>query len=57
MIMSIVCECFQVTEETIREAIRNGATTVEAVGDVTQAGTGCGGCQSRIEEIINEEKK
>lgn len=55
--MAVVCECFQVTEETIREAVKNGANTVEAVGDKTQAGTGCGGCQSRIEEIINEGKK
>ncbi|PAB57011.1 (2Fe-2S)-binding protein [Anaeromicrobium sediminis] len=55
--MSVVCGCFEVTEETIREAVRNGATTVEAVGDKTQAGTGCGGCVGRIQEIIDEEAK
>lgn len=55
--METVCACFDVSEDKIREAIRNGADTVEAVGEATQAGTGCGGCISRIEEIIAEEKK
>lgn len=55
--METVCICFDVTEEDIRKAIRNGANTVEAVGEATQAGTGCGGCVPRIQEIIDEEKK
>ncbi|WP_242985416.1 (2Fe-2S)-binding protein [Vallitalea okinawensis] len=53
--MEIVCACFDVSEEEIREAVKKGATTVEAVGEATNAGTGCGGCQSRIQELINEE--
>lgn len=55
--MEIVCNCFEVTEKDIREAIRNGADTVETIGEMTQAGTGCGGCVSRIQEIIDEETK
>lgn len=55
--MEIICVCFDVSEETIREAIRNGAHTVEAVGEATQAGTGCGGCLEKIQEIIDEELK
>lgn len=55
--MEIVCTCFEVSEEEIREAIKKGATTVEAVGDETNAGTGCGACQSRIQELIDEETK
>ena len=54
--MTIVCQCNQITEQAIRGAIRNGAKTVEAVGDETEAGTVCGMCQERIQEIINEEK-
>ncbi|CAH2214692.1 (2Fe-2S)-binding protein [Tepidibacter aestuarii] len=55
--MSVVCNCFGTTEEEIREAIKKGANTVEAVGEETSAGTGCGACQSRIQEIIDEETK
>lgn len=55
--MSVVCGCFDVTEEKIREVVRNGAHTVEDVGDATSAGTGCGACQPRIQEIIDEETK
>lgn len=49
----IVCGCYKVTEEEIIDAIKNGADTVEKVGAVTKAGTGCGGCKDRIQEIIN----
>lgn len=55
--MAIVCQCFDVEEDVIREAIKNGAHTVEEVGDITQAGTGCGGCQDMIQKIIDEELK
>lgn len=55
--MSVVCGCFNVTEEEIRKAVKNGAHTVEAVGEATNAGTGCGGCLSQIQEIIDEEAK
>lgn len=55
--MTEVCACFSIAEDEIRKAVKNGATTVEAVGDATSAGTGCGGCQGRIQEIIDEEIK
>jgi NifU-like protein len=45
----IVCECFQVTEETIRRvALANRLTTVEEITSYTKAG---GGCESCVEEI------
>ena len=55
--MSVVCGCFEVTEEEIRKAVRDGAHSMEAVGEKTNAGTGCGGCIPQIEEIIEEERK
>ena len=55
--MSVVCNCFQITEEEIREAIKKGAKTAEEVGNETQAGTGCGMCVDKIEELIAEETK
>ena len=49
----IICHCFEVSREEIENAIREkGLKTVEEVGEATNAGTGCGGCQ--IQEILDE---
>ena len=51
----IICHCFEVSREEIENAIREkGLKTVEEVGEVTNAGTGCGGCQEEIKEILDE---
>ena len=51
----IICHCFEVSREEIENAIREkGLKTVEEVGEVTNAGTGCGGCQEQIQEILDE---
>jgi len=48
----IVCRCMEVTEREIREAIRSGCHTFNAVKKVTRAGMGL--CQGRTcEQIIN----
>ncbi|MDD6023027.1 MAG: (2Fe-2S)-binding protein [Oscillospiraceae bacterium] len=47
-----ICFCGGVTAGEIKEAVENGALTVEAVGEATGAGTHCGGCQDRIAELI-----
>lgn len=51
----IVCECFQVTEETIRRvALANRLTTVEEVTSFTKAGGGCESCHEEIETILRD---
>ena len=51
----IICHCFEVSREEIENAIREkGLKTVEEVGEVTNAGTGCVGCQEQIQEILDE---
>lgn len=51
----IICHCFEVSREEIEKAIREkGLKTVEEVGEITNAGTGCGGCQDQIQEILDE---
>jgi len=47
-----VCMCFAVCDRTIRSCIARGARTVEEVGEVTEAGTGCGGCQGHIDTLL-----
>ena len=54
----LFCRCRQVSEGEIREAIRRGARTVDAVKRRTGAGTGrCQGayCMLRILRLISEE--
>ncbi len=48
----LVCTCHKVTDTTIRLAIAGGATSVEAVGNATCAGTGCGSCRTEIARLV-----
>jgi len=52
---TLVCKCFDVSEEKIRKvAIENHLTTVDDVTDYTKAGGGCGECREKIEAILND---
>jgi len=52
----IVCQCFGVTENLIRNVIKeNNLKTVEEVTNYTKAGGACGSCLPKIEDIIAEE--
>ena len=51
---ALICTCFGVSEERIEQAIKeNELETVEAVGEICHAGTGCGSCQPLIQEILD----
>jgi NifU-like protein len=51
---ALICTCFGVSEERIENEIKlNNLATVEEVGDVCNAGTGCGSCQPLIQEILD----
>ncbi|MDD5672820.1 MAG: Fe-S cluster assembly protein NifU [Chitinivibrionales bacterium] len=51
----IVCTCFNVTDLEIEKAIiDNKLTSVEDVTHFTKAGGGCGGCQPKIQEILDK---
>ena len=47
-----VCVCHAVTETEVAASVESGASTVEAVGDYTGAGTSCGTCHDHIDEVI-----
>ena len=51
----VVCHCQNVELDDIKKAIAEGATTLDAIKDATEAATVCGGCEDEIEEILNEE--
>lgn len=49
----IVCECFDVTDLEIIDAVKqHGITTTDEVTNYLKAGGGCGQCIDRIEDII-----
>jgi NifU-like protein len=51
---ALICTCFGVSEETVENVVRElGAKTVEQVGELSRAGTGCGSCQMLIREMID----
>ena len=51
----VVCECFGVTDLEIKRAIEESdLRLVEEVTNFTKAGGGCGKCEDRIQELIDE---
>ena len=49
----VVCNCFGVTNGMIKEAVENGASTLEEVQEVTGAGTVCGGCMDDVQRLVD----
>jgi assimilatory nitrate reductase catalytic subunit len=47
-----VCSCCGVGVNQIATAVRQGYSTVAAIGELLQAGTNCGSCRSEIGRII-----
>jgi nitrite reductase (NADH) large subunit len=48
-----ICNCHQVSKGHIVDCIRAGAGSVEAIGQSCKAGTGCGSCQTLVEQLIS----
>lgn len=52
---ALICTCFGVSEEKIESVISEfSLETVEEVGDVCNAGSGCGSCRMLIQEMIDK---
>lgn len=50
----IICTCYDVTVKDIKDAINNGASSLEEVEEATQAGTLCGACIGDLENLVKE---
>jgi bacterioferritin-associated ferredoxin len=48
----IVCVCHAVSDRTLREAVRGGAASREAVVVATRAGTSCGCCEAELSRAV-----
>ncbi|MGH9820614.1 MAG: (2Fe-2S)-binding protein, partial [Pyrinomonadaceae bacterium] len=54
---ALICTCFGISEDTIDSVIRlNPIVSVEQVGQICNAGTGCGSCRMLIQEMIDQNK-
>ncbi|MGH1578609.1 molybdopterin-dependent oxidoreductase [Planktotalea sp.] len=49
---AIVCACHSVGVNTLRAAIDAGANSVDALGEITCAGTNCGSCKPELENLL-----
>lgn len=52
---TLICSCWEVSEERITEAIRGGAHTVQALGEKLRCGTQCGSCVPELRACLRAE--
>lgn len=50
----IICSCFQVGENAIKAAIKDGANNAEALGQQLQCGTNCGSCIPELTALTQQ---
>ncbi|MDO6683473.1 nitrate reductase [Oceanobacter sp. 5_MG-2023] len=50
----IVCSCFGIGENTIRDAIRSGCHSADQLGDTLKCGTNCGSCVPELKALIQD---
>ena len=53
----ITCVCLGISENTVVEAIDNGADTICKLQEKTGIGMCCGICVVRIDTLLNEERR
>ncbi len=50
---TLICHCYQVSASSVLKAMDEGdAETIDQVSRLTDAGTGCGSCQCRIQRLL-----
>ncbi len=49
-----VCYCMNVTNGMIKDAVENGAASLEEVQEITGAGTVCGACLENVRRLVEE---
>ncbi|WP_255701161.1 MULTISPECIES: nitrate reductase [unclassified Microbulbifer] len=54
---AMVCSCMQVSREQIETAIRDGAASVEALGEQLGCGTNCGSCKPELAALLRAQAR
>ncbi len=50
----IICFCYNISEQTILEAIRSGSDSLMAIRRDTYASSGCAGCSEEVKKLIRK---
>ncbi|MDO4167112.1 MAG: (2Fe-2S)-binding protein [Eubacteriales bacterium] len=50
----VVCYCQNVTNGMVKDAVMDGASTLEEVQEATGAGTVCGACIDNVQHLIDQ---
>lgn len=50
----VVCNCLNITNGMIKDAVDNGASTLEEVQEVNSVGTVCGVCIDDVQNLIDQ---
>ena len=50
----VVCNCMNVTNGMIKDAVDNGADSLEEVQNITGAGTVCGACVDNVRQLVKQ---
>jgi len=53
----IICQCMNVTDQEIEEAVLEGVRDLEGLQEATKLGTVCGLCKDEAEKLIEEYKR
>jgi assimilatory nitrate reductase catalytic subunit len=53
----MICSCFAVRRSAIVDAVRQGISDVDTIGEATKAGTNCGSCRPEIKRVINDARR
>ena len=51
---AIICSCYQIGENTIKEAIVAGCRSTQALGEALKCGTNCGSCIPELNGLIKQ---
>lgn len=49
----VVCNCLNITNGMIKDAVYSGANTLEEVQEATGASTVCGACLDDVERLVD----
>ena len=50
----VVCNCLNITNGMIKDAVDDGASTLEEVQEATSVGTVCGVCIDDVQNLIDQ---
>ena len=49
----VVCDCLNITNGMIKDAVYAGASTLEEVQEKTGASTVCGACMDNVQHLVD----